>query len=193
MIVTVCKQGSEFHWEHAQELQLLCDEHASGVSFLVLSEAQLEHNWPRWWSKMEVFKIPGPVLYMDVACRPVGDFAPLLEAAEQHEFVVTRDFNPHQRNVQSCVMAWRGDMSHLYEQFRQDAENHMARYVSPRWWGDQGFIEAHAEHWEYWQDILPGSVVSYKKHCQNGVPKGAKVVSFHGKPKPWEIDNALDA
>jgi len=118
---------------------------------------------------------------------------PLLEAATRHEFIAIHDFNPHQRNVASGVMAWNSDMSHIYQQFRQDPENYMARYVSPRWWGDQGFIEAYAKSWEYWQDILPGAVVSYKKHCRKGVPSMAKIVCFHGRPKPWEIDDDLDA
>ena len=187
----MCKQEGKFHWEHAQELQRLCDKYVPGVPFLVLSEAQLEHDWPGWWSKMEIFKIPGPVLYMDVACRPVGDLAPLLEAAEQNEFVALRDFNPHLRNVASGVMAWNGDMSYLYEQFCRDPEGYVKQYISRRWWGDQGFIEANAGRWDYWQDILPGMVVSYKKHCQNGVPKDAKIVCFHGRPKPWDLERRL--
>ena len=186
-IVTVCKQNNGFHLEYAERLRKLCEQYAPGVPLTVLDDSQLEHGWTGWWSKMEVFRIPGPVLYMDVATRPVADLAPLLEIAQKHEFVTVRDFNPHQRWIQSCLMAWNGDMSYLYERFCQDPEGHMARYVSPRWWGDQGFIEHHAHTWEHWQDLLPGAVVSYKKECQDGVPEDARVVCYHGRPKPWEI------
>jgi len=194
LIITVCKEDNQgFHLEQAEKLRTLCNKFAPDEPFLTLHDGNLKHDWPGWWSKMEMFSYPGPVLYMDVACRPVGDLTPLLEAAISHKFIVIRDFNTHQRNVQSGVMAWNGDMSYLYRQFRQDPEGHMARFVTPRWWGDQGFIEAHAGSWEYWQDVVPGAVVSYKKNCQDKVPEKAKIVCFHGKPKPWEIDNALDA
>ena len=40
---------------------------------------------------------------------------------------------------------------------------------------------------DFWQDKLPGQVVSYKVDCQNGVPEGARVVRFHGSPRPHEV------
>lgn len=45
-----------------------------------------------------------------------------------------------------------------------------------------------------WQHILPGQIVSYKPHGQDkrthldAVPDDARVVCFHGKPKPHEVD-----
>ena len=42
-----------------------------------------------------------------------------------------------------------------------------------------------------WGRIRPGQVLGYKKHCRGkGLPEGARVVSFHGKPLP---DQAPDA
>ncbi len=35
----------------------------------------------------------------------------------------------------------------------------------------------------------PGWIVSYKKHGRGGLPPGAKVVVFHGSPKPHEVAN----
>ena len=39
---------------------------------------------------------------------------------------------------------------------------------------------------DLWQSIVPGQVVSYKHHCRAGLPEDAKVVSFHGRPRPHE-------
>ena len=151
---------------------------ASGIEFHVIRDSE----FPGWWAKMEAFKIPGPVLYMDLSCAIVSDLTPLLAAVEKHDFIVTRDFNPHQRLVQSCVMGWSGDMSYLYDYFVQAPGKHMAEYTTARWWGDQGFIEHNAAGWKYWQDVCPGKVVSYKKGGERPA-----IINYHGRPKPWEI------
>jgi hypothetical protein len=39
----------------------------------------------------------------------------------------------------------------------------------------------------FWEDLLPGQVLSYKRDCRDGVPKGAKIVRFHGNPRPHEV------
>jgi hypothetical protein len=39
----------------------------------------------------------------------------------------------------------------------------------------------------FWQDELPGQVVSYKVDCQKGIPENARVVRFHGSPRPHEV------
>ena len=151
----------------------------------------LRHDWPGWWSKIEAFRIPGPCLYIDLDTVIVGDLAPLLEIAKSTVFTVLRDFNPHQRVMGSGLMAWVDSLGHLYETFRDvGPEKYMAENSTPRWFGDQGFIERTTDGFKtpraYWQDQLPGAVVSYKKHCADGVPPGARVVCFHGKPRPWE-------
>lgn len=43
------------------------------------------------------------------------------------------------------------------------------------------------EPWTAWEDILPGQVVSYKRDCRNGLPPDARVVRFHGKPRPHQV------
>ena len=41
---------------------------------------------------------------------------------------------------------------------------------------------------EFWEDIYPGKVLSYKRDCRQGiVPNGASLVRFHGKPRPHEV------
>lgn len=39
-----------------------------------------------------------------------------------------------------------------------------------------------------WQDILPGQVVSSKVHCADGIPDNARLVCFHGVPRPHDVD-----
>jgi hypothetical protein len=40
----------------------------------------------------------------------------------------------------------------------------------------------------FWPDVVPGQIVSYKVHCHGGqYPPGARLVCFHGRPKPWDV------
>lgn len=189
-IVTVLRTGGEYRPEHVERLRKQCEIHAPGADFVCLSDLDegLRHGWPGWWSKIEVFTICGPLLYMDLDTTVIGGLSPLLSVAESHDFVALRDFNPKQRQMGSGLMAWRGDMTRIYADFCADPEGHMKRCTTPQAWGDQGFVEPLTPGREYWQDLLPGAVVSWKKHCGNGVPEGARVVCFHGKPRPWEVE-----
>lgn len=186
-IVTVFRSGGEYRQEHVDRLRAQCAEHAPGVEFLCLDDAALEHDWPGWWAKMEIYRLSGPVLYMDLDTSVIGDLAPLLDAVDRHEFIALRDFNPKHREMGSGLMGWSGDLSRIYDAFCADPAAHMARCNTSRAWGDQGFVEPLTTGRAHWQDILPGAVVSWKKHCAGGVPADARVICFHGKPRPWEV------
>jgi len=194
-IVTVLRSGGDFKVEHVEALRDECRRYASATKFICLSDRPsvpgyqpLENEWPNWWSKIEAFKIPGPVVYMDLDTVAVGSLLSILKVPETggESFTVLRDFNPGQRQMGSGLMAWTGDMSALYQQFKAHPRFHMERNRSPRWWGDQGFIERATERRTYWQDKVPGQVVSWKKHCTESVPLEARVVCFHGLPRPWD-------
>jgi hypothetical protein len=53
---------------------------------------------------------------------------------------------------------------------------------------EREFILQADPHCDIWQEVCPGQVVSYRHHCRSvGLPKNARVVSCHGKPRPHEI------
>jgi hypothetical protein len=46
----------------------------------------------------------------------------------------------------------------------------------------------YASQIDYWQDLFPGQVVSYKNDVKRrGLPENARVVSCHGNPRPHKI------
>lgn len=194
-IVTVLRSGGEYRPAHVEVLRELCLRHAPGVEFACLSDLDvpgripLRHAWLGWWSKIELFALPGPLLYMDLDTVPCGDLAPLLQVAAREPWVALRDFNPAARLLGSGLMAWSGSApSGVYEGFCADPAGHIARNSSGRWLGDQGFIERTAPRPAFWQILAPGAVVSWKKDCKAGVPRGSRVICFHGRPRPWQTD-----
>lgn len=47
------------------------------------------------------------------------------------------------------------------------------------------------KEWDYFQDLFPGQLVSYKRDLKNMelIPTNARVVVFHGTPRPHQIMN----
>jgi hypothetical protein len=196
-IVTVLKTSADYKKQYVDLIYNQCKKYAPGVEFICISDdptvpgyVKMQHAWPRWWPKMEIFKIPGPVLYLDLDTVIVKDLKSILDNILQHEFIAVRDFYKDrklERTLQSCIMFWNGDMKYLYDEFLKNPEKNMAECTTARWWGDQGFIEKTIKNdIVYWQDIFPNKIVSWKVHCRNGVPANSIIVAFHGKPRPWE-------
>lgn len=187
VILTVLRESEEYNRDRVNRLARQCDRYAPGVPFLCLDHTTLMHDWPTWWCKIECFLIKGPVLFMDLDTHIVGSLAPLLEVVQHHPFVALRDFNAKRNEMGSGLMSWNGDVSKVYHEFLRDPEGNMMACTTRERWGDQGFIDKVMPDRVYWQDIVPGAVVSWKKHCRGGIPPEARVVCFHGKPKPWDI------
>jgi hypothetical protein len=197
-IVTVLKTSQDYKREYVNLIYKQCQEYAPNIEFICISDdslvpgyVKMEHNWPKWWPKIEIFKIPGPVLYLDLDTIITSNLTELIAESMKYEFIAIRDFYKNQkmeRTLGSGVMFWSGDMRYLYDEFLKDPETNMRECMSTRWWGDQGFIEKTIKTpVVYWQDIAPNKLVSWKVHCGNGIPSTAAIVAFHGKPKPWEI------
>lgn len=143
----------------------------------------LQHDWPGWWSKIELFRLPGPVLFFDLDTAIVGDMTDVAIQGQAGPFTILRDFYRLGDGLGSGVMAWHAcfNAAAVYQQFRANADFWMGTLRG----GDQFFLE-HALSppvIRRWQDVVPGQIVSYKVHCQNGIPPNARVVCLHGRPK----------
>lgn len=143
----------------------------------------LEHDWPGWWAKMELFKLDGPVLYFDLDTAVVGDIENIGVHAHSVHFNMLRDFYAP-NHFGSGVMSWHGTSRtrHLYQTFADDPVKQMA--ASRARMGDQAFIEDTFKGTiRAWQDVVGDQIVSYKVHCRNGIPPNARVICLHGRPK----------
>jgi hypothetical protein len=148
----------------------------------------LRHNWPGWWSKLELMRpdIEGDLLYLDLDTRIVGDLSDIRKI----DYLTMRaePYRPNDpRRFGSGVMYLPEAYRRLaWESWIRNPGYHMLRCVNG---GDQQFL---IETWTppeiaRWQDLLPGQLVSYKCDVRGrSVPSNARVVYFHGKPRPWD-------
>lgn len=191
-VVCVLKSGGIYNADWVARLRAGVKKHLPVIHrFVCLSDVDvpcqsipLAHNWPGWWSKIEVLKLDGPVLFFDLDTLIVGDLTDLASVAMRAPFAMLRDFY-RPDGLGSGVMSWNDrDLSaHTF---------HDSFLFSPQTWmndcpgGDQQFIErvCHRPGVRRFQDLLPGQIVSYKAdRCARGVPYGARVVCLHGRPK----------
>lgn len=145
----------------------------------------LKHDWPGWWAKMELFRpdIPDDLLFFDLDTIITGDLSDMMAVKRFtviHHFYRLRD----PRRVGSGVMFIPHAMKHLV--WDKWIKNPSGQFHNTR--GDQDFIEKATSDHDKWQDVCPNQVVSYKVHCQNGLPPGARVVCYHGIPKPHDTN-----
>ncbi|MCH4563351.1 hypothetical protein MKP05_09435 [Halomonas sp. EGI 63088] len=199
--VCVLRSGGDYGPEHVQwlagrvdllqwlvgksgVLQCLSDVPVRGVPTLPLA-----HGWPGWWSKLELFRpdIGGDLLYMDLDTVVLGDLQQLIDAAGGRTTMLS-DFYWPERPASGLMYIAERDKARVWEAWRRDPAGHMRRRGGRGTLGDQGFLgRVLGDGVQRWQDVAPGQVVSYKAHCRQGVPPGARVCCFHGQPRPWDV------
>lgn len=141
-----------------------------------------------WWNKLALFKenvfMEGDrVIYFDLDTVITGGLDEIIKY--DGDFVILRDFyRPY--GLQSSVMAWRaGVCSHIWDKWHGAGKPEKIG-------GDQEWIELVFKSdgklpLDIWQDLYPNAFVSYKINAFSTIPKGAKVVVFHGEPRPHEV------
>ena len=161
--------------EHVWRLERMVAEYVSvPYKFNVI-----ESDKPGWWGKIDLFKKPGRIFYMDLSVAIIGNIDRLIQ--EIGAFTACRDFvSPDTLN--SKVMSWDGDYTHVYKKFKK---HHVDEYTSAGKWGDQAFIDHNVGDRRYFQDLFPNSVVSYKL---GKVSDDTRIIGFHGKPKPEDTE-----
>jgi len=167
----------------------MVQKHLPGGGFLCLTNQELNcptekliHNWPGWWSKLELFRIQGPLIYFDLDTVLRADCRAWAERVIQEEFVILRDPYRGKRRPNSMgsgIMAWRKNMSYVYEAYKVNPEFDIQH-------GDQGFVEQIVCNAKFLQDFTD-TVVSFKADILEGFPiDRSTVVYFHGEPRPWD-------
>jgi len=190
----------EFEIEHVHALKRQLDKWAPSVPFECMSNVnvpgvtcrKLRRGWPGWWAKMELLdpEVPADFLFMDLDTIVLG---PLDDILAVRELTLLRDFY---RDGKKLKEGLGGGLMYLPAEPRKQVwdfwmcQPQLQMRVFAR--GDQFLFE---KFWlgsaARWQDKVPGQVVSWKVHCAKGVPPDARVVCFHGQPRPWSVGQFL--
>lgn len=195
-VACVFRTGGVYRWEDVEKLmiQLFCNGMINRENKLLcftdfnayggdLTEiVPLEHNWPGWWSKMELFRPNkfGNLLYFDLdtmIVRPMPELNPGAPTALTDFYVPDR--------IQSSMLyipMWAREL--MWRRFIRDPAKYMAQHEVG---GDQEFLDYW--NWNRFQDIYPDRIVSFKATLKERreVPWPASIVIFHGQPKPRDI------
>ena len=196
------KQGREYGPEHVQrlaesipDLVMISDVDVPGVERI-----PMRHDWPGWWSKMNLFDpdIPGDLFYVDLDTVIVGGIEDLAMAGVT---TLLSDFYHTSRPASGVMYLTEEDRQAVWSEWIKSPARHMA--TAGRL-GDGHTIGQMLPNALRWQDTHPGRVVSYKAHIASPgmagfnsrrsqgdgfIPVGASVVCFHGSPRPWEAEN----
>lgn len=196
-VALVLRAGGKHNYgpEHVTRLCALLDQHLPNWPRIILSDvpvpgemtAPLRHNWPGWWSKMELMRpdISGDLFYLDLDTTPVGDLSAMASIG------TLTALSDRRSGINSSAM-------YLPEAYRQKLwalwllggpDNMMKQYR-----GDQDFLYAQfPRRWRTFDASLPGCAASFKRQIQpgRGVPQGTALVYYHGHPKPWQLEGAL--
>ncbi|MFQ0812365.1 hypothetical protein AVM02_03075 [Brucella anthropi] len=193
-LVTVLKSGGEYKPEHVYRLCAQAQKHAPDLKFVCLADVELDieyvkllYGWPGWWSKMEMFR-PGlfdkPFLYLDLDSTIIGSLANI---SARQRLTVLSDFYCPQHIGSGLMLVTPDAAKRAWQAWIASPQMHMRECVTRARWGDQGFLEGIWTDMDRWQNVLPGEIVSHKVDCQLKTPKTAKIICFHGKPRPWEV------
>ncbi len=155
----------------------------------------LKHNWPGWWSKIELFApgtVTGPAIYFDLDTIITGNIDAL--ARLPYDFSMLRGFG-RTHYIGSGVMCFRKPQHAVYARFLEQPEAFMREYAANptnkhqafnAHRGDQAFIydTLGEQGITRFTDAVPGMVLLYPAHLNSHVPDGCSVVCFKGAMKP---------
>lgn len=134
-----------------------------------------------WWQKIGLFAptiAMGPSLYFDLDIVITGNIDYLVEFTKYKIAAPANWARSGHGGLQSSVMAWRGNWHLPYRMFDYQKD-------SKRFYGDQEFL------WDLMGDdwVRIPHIGSYKYHCVDGLPDDLKIIVFHGKPDPHEVND----
>lgn len=191
-VVCVMKSGGDFDEDYVFALREGVKEHLQGtlhkfvcytdVSIPGMSIRFLTEGLDGWFSKFEVFKELGPCLYLDLDTIITSDITPLAQdiISQGESFWMLEAFHPL-RNWASGIMGWTGDWNWLIP--------HCKRYAGLYQMDQECIAEALKGTGKFPIVIRREKydIYSYKHHCRDGLPSDARIVCFHGKPRPKDV------
>lgn len=209
MKIVTTWSGECFTVKHVQALARQVERYAPLDDFICITNEKVpgvecwpnRNKWPGWWVKFEAFspEIKGDILYMDIDTVIQGSLA---DITRQRKLTLLRDFYRDGKRLAeglqaSLMLLPEKDRADPWEYFSKNPRSYMETYKTK---GDQPLLERYyMSHAKRWQDVVPGQIVSWKVNCGGGnafqkptIPADARVIIFHGQPRPFDVDQFKD-
>lgn len=185
-VACVYKFGNGFTPAYVSRLRDGVAEHCKApYQFVCLGQdVPFRFDRPGYWNKLELFSLPGPVVYLDLDSIICGDVTDIF--TYPHEFTVLDNWL-HPAAIASGFMAWNGSEELSYVLDAYEGSNTCRKYEVA---GDQGLIQDTLRcPITRMSEIFPERILSYKLHVKpnNRVAPSASIIAFHGRPRPHEI------
>jgi hypothetical protein len=211
-IVCVLRSGGVYDTSYVRALARGVQENLRlPYRFVCLSDLQfkfpgvevipLKYNWPGWWSVVEAWNptfgnSDQNTLYIDLDTLVVGSLDDIV--GYDGDLCVLRDFYRTEHPANGVMYYSPRVLKPFWKAFKKNPTYWMAEggKMIPPHFGNMIFWRENLLEtpYEYWQDIFPGQIVSYKVHCRQGligkIPAGARLICSHGIPKPPEIKDS---
>lgn len=192
----VLRSGGDFSSKHVYALRDMIAKHVS-TSFLFgcFSDVDLPGVWriplkakyPGKWSMVEVFRTVGPTIVFGLDTVIVGDLSELVHLAMNcpPKRVWLIDSFHRKRKLANGIMIWNGDWSKVFTEYNYKEARKRSRLEMISTILNLKKLGA---EFRTINEKVPG-IYSYKKHCRDVLPKDAKIVLFHGKPRPHQVQS----
>lgn len=198
-VATVLRSGGDFLPWHVQMMQRQVEKYSpADTEFVCLSDCEiegvrtipLEHNWPGWWAKLELFRPDlnlGPFTYTDLDNVILGPLDDILTAPTEYTC---------QRGGWTALMHVPDQQHWLFDEFVEDAGFYMWKFAnrSRTPYGDAGFINEWMPQAQHWEDVVTGQVQNISTAFTPLGPRlhlitsSARVLLCGGeKRRPWKL------
>jgi len=204
-VVCVLKSGGDYDIRYVEHLRNALSRNITvpydltcftdmDISLDGVRIVQLDRNLAGWWSKVEIFREgifdSNNIVYLDLDTVILGNIDDLLRL--NSDFFALTPWNKKSRSnglFASGIMIWdNGTCNFIFDEFDPDL-------VSRFKMGDQEYFHSKLKlkgiQYKSLQNYFAG-IYSYKRNCRHELPKNARVICFHGRPRPHAIVEELD-
>lgn len=186
-VICVLRKGGIYADYHVEWLRKQVEKHVKTPHrFVCINDAgvpgqpELVHDWPGWWSKVEMFdgfRFNGYNLYLDLDTVINRDIT--LPETLEPGVVYGQPDQIRKPQLYGAVLMWDGDACQLiYETMLADPAGTMQKY---KVCGDQALVS----------DVMKGrtkrisfDMRSFKNRKDH---RDGDIILFHGNPRPWNV------
>lgn len=181
--------GDKYHKAYVYALKQMVDKYLTVPHRFICITSQAVSNvitippvvfYTGWWQKIGLFA-PNVArrksLFFDLDVIITGNIDYLYDYTSTFSAPANWAKSGH-GGIQSSVIAWPGCWNTPYYMFDYLRDK-------KKYYGDQEFLTDSLK--DNWQSIP--HIGSYKYHCKDCLPNDLKVIAFHGKPDPHEVND----